>query len=127
MLTTYRRIPESVRWALLFPVTVVLTGSALWLVARLAGEHYLLIRQAVAISCFMVVLHALAPRWQNRFAVGVLIARMVIFLGVMAVVLARGNPMNDALWFDVKRELIGWAVAWALFFSVLVRPGPRPQ
>ena len=127
MLAKYRTLPEWLRWVILLPLTLAFTGLLMRIVAWLAGDHYLLIRQAAAIACFVLLIHSLAPRWQNRFALSVLIGRMVIFAVVIISILARGNSMTPPLWAEVRRELLGWIIGWAVFLILLFRVRSHPN
>jgi hypothetical protein len=127
VIAKYHQLPEWVRWILFLPLTLLITAAVCESVAWIGGRHYFVIRQVVAINCFMVMIYVLAPRWWTQFALAVLFIRMAFFTGAMAIVLARGTQLHEGLWIDLGRELLGWLVAWALYLALVFRVRLRPQ
>ena len=126
MIKKYHRLPEWLRWIFLLPLILLFTACLCEAVAWIAGPHYFIIRQVVAISSFVLFTYLFTPRWQKWFVLGVLITRVVFFSGAMLLIFASGQHMNHELWIELDRELLGWAaafvVSWVLIFHSHLRP-----
>jgi len=117
MIEKYERLPEWIRWVLLLPLSAAFTLIILLLLS-LVREDFTLINSMVAIVNFAWALHVLAPRWKNRLVVASLILRMAFSIAIISFLLIMGTTPDRTTWFEMGRELLGWAAGWSLYFSV---------
>jgi len=118
MIDRYERLPEWVRWLLLLPLSAGLTFVELCLLSLIRQDDFTLINSAAATVTFAWLLHELAPRWKNRFVVASLIFRMIFSVATVSLVFILGATPDRTTWFEIGRELLGWAAGWFVYFSV---------
>lgn len=118
MIDRYERLPEWVRWLLLIPLSAGLTFIELCLLLLIRQDDFTLINSAAATVTFAWLLHELAPRWKNRFVVASLIFRMIFSVATVSLVFILGATPDRTTWFEIGRELLGWAAGWFVYFSV---------
>jgi hypothetical protein len=123
----YHRLPEWLRWVLLFPLTVLFTAIACETAAWILDRHYFFVRQVFGVGSFVLFIYLFTPRWPKWFALGVLIARFVIIAGAMSIGLAYGKPVTEEVWVDLGRELLGFAAAVILLWVLVVRTRIRSE
>jgi len=128
MIDRYERLPEWVRWLLLIPLSAGLTFIELCLLSLIRQDDFTLINSAAAIVTFAWLLHELAPRWKNRFVVASLIFRMIFSVATVSLVFILGATPDRTTWFEIGRELLGWAAGWFVYFSVFrEKKGHEPR
>jgi len=118
MIARYERLPEWVRWILLIPLSAGSTFVELCLLSLIWQDYFTLINSAAATVTFAWLLHELAPRWKNRFAVASLIFRMIFSVVTVSLVFILGATPDRTTSFEIGRELLGWAAGWLLYFLV---------
>ncbi len=127
MIAEYHRLPEWLRWILLLPLILLCTACVCEAAAWIAGSYYFIIRQGVAIGAFVLFTYLFVPRWQKWLALGVLVARVVIFTGLFLLILAGGQKISHELWIELDHELLGWAAGFLAFWILVFRSRLRPE
>jgi hypothetical protein len=113
----YERLPEWLRWILVLPLSATFSIAAILLVSLLRVD-FALIHSVVAIVGVAIAIYALAPRWKSGLVLISLILRMIFSIVMISIIFIAGETPDRQTWFEIGRELFGWAVGWSLYFSV---------
>ena len=119
MIDRYERLPEWVRWLLLIPLSAGLTFIELCLLLLIRQDDFTLINSCSSHESLLLGCSTnCSPRWKNRFVVASLIFRMIFSVATVSLVFILGATPDRTTWFEIGRELLGWAAGWFVYFSV---------
>jgi len=105
----YHRLPEWLRWILLFPLAIGLTAVVTKLAKLVRPEDTVFFIPIISMMALLIFLNYLAPSFRSNVVLVGLAFRMLISLGIAYAIIKSDLSIPRSLIIEWAGEAVAWA------------------